>query len=121
MALLKRGGRDAGNVERSWSPSQLSAPWGSYTITDGGHLMTVDRALQDDAVWACVDLIASSVASLPVDVIRMDGDIANICTVQSVGQGPAGHAAPYHSGGDAPFSLIGLFHRPASAGFAHYP
>lgn len=73
MALF-RVRRQRGAEERSYAMSQLSAPWSGLVVSDSGRVVTVDRALRDDAVWACADLLASSVASLPVDVVRLDGD-----------------------------------------------
>jgi HK97 family phage portal protein len=70
---LFRVRRDSGVEQRSYAMSQLSAPWSGVVVADSGRVVTVDRALHDDAVWACVDLLASSVASLPVDVVRSDG------------------------------------------------
>jgi HK97 family phage portal protein len=69
---FRRGGVQ--DEQRSWSLSQFSPPLGGYTVADSGRVVTIDRALRDDAVWACVDLIASSVASLPVDAVRVVGD-----------------------------------------------
>lgn len=72
MALF-RVRREAGVEQRSYAMSQLSAPWSGVVVSDSGRVVTVDRALHDDAVWACADLLSSSVASLPVDVVRTDG------------------------------------------------
>lgn len=46
---------------------------GSSTIaTDAGISVTDERAMQVSAVWACVQLIANSVASLPLNFYRKD-------------------------------------------------
>ena len=73
MALF-RVRREPRAEQRSYAMSQLSAPWSGVVVADSGRVVTVDRALHDDAVWACADLLASSVASLPVDVVRVEGD-----------------------------------------------
>lgn len=88
MSLFKF--RRSETIERAYSMSQLSAPYSSYVVSDTGRIVTVDRALRDDAVWACVDLLASTVASLPVDVVRVDGDVRRPVTpVPSVVAAPS--------------------------------
>jgi HK97 family phage portal protein len=57
----------------SWNLSQFASP-GTYALADTGRLVSTDRALHDAAVYACVDLIASSVGSLPVDVVQSVGN-----------------------------------------------
>lgn len=76
MALFRfgRGADDTGTETRSFAMSQLPHGWQGYAVADTGRIVTVDRSLHDAAVWACVDLIASSVASLPVDVVRSEGN-----------------------------------------------
>ena len=74
MGFLNFRRSAGGDESRSYSLSQFSPPLGGYVVADSGRVVTVDRALRDDAVWACVDLISSSVASLPVDVVRVVGD-----------------------------------------------
>jgi HK97 family phage portal protein len=81
MSLLKfaRTADPAGET-RSYAMSQLSAGWQGYVVADTGRVVTVERALRDAAVWACVDVIASSVSSLPVDVVRTDGTSRRLVT-----------------------------------------
>lgn len=51
---------------------QLSSP--SFYSTQTAAPVTVDTALQLSAVWACVRLIAESVASLPVIIYKREGE-----------------------------------------------
>jgi HK97 family phage portal protein len=73
MALF-RFGRESKDETRSWNLSQFSTALTNYAIADTGRLITTERALHDAAVYACVDLISSSVASLPVDVVQTTGN-----------------------------------------------
>ena len=76
MALFRFGrSAEAGEARSNYAMSQLAHGWQGYAVADTGRVVTVDRSLRDAAVWACVDLIASSVASLPVDVFRSDGNV----------------------------------------------
>ncbi|MDX0014784.1 phage portal protein [Sinorhizobium meliloti] len=53
----------------------LSGPWRAYygTETTSGETVTYDKAMQLDAVWACVNLIANSIKTLPCLVYKDDG------------------------------------------------
>lgn len=42
--------------------------------TYSGANVTVDKALQNDTVWACVKLISESVATLPIHIYKRTGD-----------------------------------------------
>jgi HK97 family phage portal protein len=58
---------------RSWAMSQLAfMPSGSIAYTTGRYVST-DNALRTAAVWACVDVLSSSVSTLPVDAVRYVG------------------------------------------------
>ena len=50
-----------------------SVPWDFQGGTDSGVRVTPLTAMQNDAVWACVGLIADTISTLPVDVIRGSG------------------------------------------------
>ena len=76
MTLFRFGRQnDQGETRSTYAMSQLGHQFGPFAVADTGRLVTTERALHDAAVWACVDLIASSVASLPVDVFRTDGNV----------------------------------------------
>ncbi|ASJ59386.1 phage portal protein [Sinorhizobium meliloti] len=53
----------------------LSGPWRAYygTESTSGETVTYDKAMQLDAVWACVNLIANSIKTLPCLVYKDDG------------------------------------------------
>lgn len=75
MSLFRFGRQnDVGEVRSTYAMSQLGQQFGPFAVADTGRMVTTERALHDAAVWACVDLISSSVASLPVDVFRTDGN-----------------------------------------------
>ncbi|OHV84165.1 phage portal protein [Rhizobium sp. LCM 4573] len=52
-----------------------TGPWRAYfgTGTTSGETVTFETAMQLDAVWACVNLIANSVKTLPCIVYKEDG------------------------------------------------
>lgn len=58
--------------ERSWSLGQFSTVSG-YLAALSSSSVSVDEALTHAATSACVDVIASSVSSLPIDVVRYQG------------------------------------------------
>lgn len=59
-------------LERNYDPG-MARPIG-YTSMDSSQWISIGRALQEDTLWACVDLLASSVASLPIDLSRTVGN-----------------------------------------------
>lgn len=61
--------RDEGE-QRALTWANLNA----YIVAANGGTVTVERALRTSAVWACVDILASSVSETPVDVIAKRGD-----------------------------------------------
>lgn len=66
MGLLSWVGRPFGLV---------TGPWRAYfgTGTTSGETVTYDKAMQLDAVWACVNLIANAVTSVSCQVYKNDG------------------------------------------------
>lgn len=69
---------------RSIDLNAESAPfWRGFfgSETPSGEVVNYDRAMQLDAVWACVNLIANAVKTLPCNVYGQDGtslDIDNV-------------------------------------------
>jgi len=65
------------SLRRMWSKPGVSNPDHGYQLgalesisTDAGISVTDERALKVSAVWACVQLISNSVASMPISVFR---------------------------------------------------
>ena len=62
------------------SPSALSSLPGAVILSEmqpsngGSGSVTVDKALQVSTVWACVRLIAETIATLPLAIYRRDSD-----------------------------------------------
>jgi HK97 family phage portal protein len=57
---------------------RFDAAGGTLALTDGnseaGEFVSTEGALQLSAVWACVRLLSQTVASLPCEVFRVEGD-----------------------------------------------
>lgn len=60
-----------GDEQRQWNDTGNGA-W--FTPGVGSTHVTADSALSLSAVWACQTLIADSIATLPVDAYRSEGD-----------------------------------------------
>lgn len=73
--LLERRDR-APRESRSWSLSQLGGLAGYYIDAYGySQPMTLERALSFSAVAACADVLATSMSTLPLDVVRPKGNV----------------------------------------------
>lgn len=66
MSLLSWVGRPFG---------LLTGPWRAFygMSTTSGETVTYDHAMQLDAVWACINLIANALKTLPCNVYKGDG------------------------------------------------
>jgi len=66
--------------EAATSPSALSSLPGAVLLSEmlpaagGASAVTVDKALRVSTVWACVRLIAETIATLPLAIYRRDAD-----------------------------------------------
>lgn len=61
-----------GNATNQRTGEQLNTP--SQYTTESAKPVTEDTALQVSAVWACIRLLSETVASLPIKVMRKEGD-----------------------------------------------
>ena len=64
-------------------------------VAGNGGTVTVERAMRTSAVWACVDILASSVSETPVDVISRRGeDRAPLENQPQIIANPSAHVSP---------------------------
>lgn len=71
MSLLRPRARE----RRQWTPEPFVSPfpgWSPFGAENGGR-MSVDKALQVSAVWACVRLLADTVSMMPVHAFTLAG------------------------------------------------
>lgn len=73
MGLLRRDRREVSEERSTFTFQQLGAMVASSSA--GAVVTDVDRALFDAATWACIDVLASSVSSLPLDAVRQQGAV----------------------------------------------
>lgn len=77
MSILSRVSAAYSAFKRDWSGpmSEARPEWFAVEATDAGVSVTPEDALRASAVYACVNVIASAVATLPVHVVkRADGE-----------------------------------------------
>lgn len=76
MALFKRKAAPMPPPEERMTYEQLAklAAASSSLVTYAGGSLTLDSALKSAAAWACITRLKSTITSLPVDVIRVQGD-----------------------------------------------
>ena len=65
MSIFKRESR------ASWSGEPIIPPFPGLNIFGGSSTPSIDSALQVSAVWACIRLLASSVAMMPLHAFTM--------------------------------------------------
>lgn len=79
-------GRLLGPVERrSWAPEPQIPPFpGTNVFGQRSFASQPDLALQVPTVWACVKLLADTVASMPLETFRKTGDVPKRITDPAV-------------------------------------
>ena len=74
MSLFTKRNRDE---TRSGEPFVPIKTWGDLvSVISGrgpGKDVPISQALYDSTVWACIDVLASSISSTPVDAVRKQG------------------------------------------------
>jgi len=83
-------GRLLGNREaRSWAPEPLVAPFPGVNVFGTPTLSgNPESALAVPTVWACVKLIADTIATMPLETFRKTGEIPKRITDPSVVKNP---------------------------------
>lgn len=83
-------GRLLGNREvRQWAPEPYVPPFPGVNVFGSPTLASnPDAALAVPTVWACVKLIADTVASMPLEAFRQVGDVPKRITDPSVVKNP---------------------------------
>lgn len=71
MSILRRGRRPE---ERAAFPVMPWTEWVGSLGVGGYAAGTVDLALRNAASWACIRVLASSVAGTPLDCVRVEGE-----------------------------------------------
>jgi HK97 family phage portal protein len=52
---------------RSWAPEPIVSPFPGVNLFGGNRAPSLDQAMRDSAVWACVWLVAETVSMMPLD------------------------------------------------------